>query len=261
MDRIYTPPVELEPVLRNSYRAFLDLIRFIRVNYCVDEIWNGKDELKIKLSSKTLTTICIKDGFFNVLMIFGKAEREQFNSTRDSFSQYIRNYYDNSRTYHDGKWMFIDINDHTYLDDMYHLLKIKKKPNRKTEDLSKADIGCCGNRCDLCLLNIRNNADKGGSREFHQLDWICNHSEGEERVDYTNVTCAGCRSKPLDACPVKICLTQKEYQSCSSCNFQECFTNLLNIDPAKCNLGLSADDITKAVMPYYAKWRLSNLTK
>ncbi len=130
---IFISVKELKTILRGSYGAFIRLVEYIRVNYVMDELWDGKAELKFRKSGKTLVTIAVKDGAFNVLVIFGKAEREVFDTVRTQFSDYICSYYDNSRTYHDGKWMFIDIADETYVDDLIRLLAIKKKPNRKKE--------------------------------------------------------------------------------------------------------------------------------
>jgi hypothetical protein len=66
----------------------------------------NKEELKFRRGGKTLVTIDIGDDKIVVLIIFGKAEREKFKAARNSFSSYINNFYDECRTYHDGKWMF-----------------------------------------------------------------------------------------------------------------------------------------------------------
>jgi len=253
---VYTEPRTLQEKLGGSFDAFMDLIRFVRVNYVMDELWNGEDELKFRRSGKTLVTVCIKDGGFSSLIIFGQKERDAFDTARDRFSDFIRGYYDSSHTYHDGKWMFIDIRDGAYMDEIIGLLTIKKKPNRKI-DTSKAEYGQCGNRCDQCLLYVKNNESTRGNLEFHEKDWICYHSENEERADYTNMTCVGCTAKPHDACPEKICLQQKGYANCLQCGeYSKCKINSHNFDPAGCNLGISADDVTRAVIPYYCNFWL-----
>ncbi len=253
---IYTDPSKFKNKLGNSFNSFIDLIRFVRVNYSMDELWDGKEVLKFRRSGKTLVSLCIKENCFNALIIFGKAERAVFDENRGQFSDFICNYYDNSHTFHDGKWMFIDIEDSTHLNEIIELLKIKKKPNRKI-NTAKAEFGQCGQRCDLCLLYAKNNEGVRGNIDFHEKDWICYHSEDEERVDYTNMICAGCYKKGKDECPEKICLQEKGCNNCFECN--ECFTCKINshdFDPARCNLGISADDITRAVMPYYSNFWL-----
>ena len=139
MGNIYTPPEKFRDKLGKSFKAFIDLIRFVRVEYEMDELWNGTDNLKFRKSEKTLVSIGINDNKFNALIIFGKAEREKFESVKNNFSPFICGYYDNSRTYHDGKWMFIDIEDETYLNEIIEMIKIKKKPNRKI-NISKAEL-------------------------------------------------------------------------------------------------------------------------
>ena len=157
---------------------------------------------------KTLLTLCIKENCFNALIIFGKAERAVFDGVREQFSDFIRSYYDNSATYHDGKWMFIDIEGNAHINEIIEMLKIKKKPNRKI-NIKNAEFGQCGQRCDQCLLYVKNNENSRGNIEFHEKDWICYHSEDEERADYTNMICGGCYKKSIDECPEKKCLHEK----------------------------------------------------
>lgn len=250
----YTNPSTFKDKLGGSFDAFMDLLRFIRVNYVIDELWDGKEELKFRRSGKTLITLCLKENCFNALIIFGKAERAVFDEVRGQFSDFICNYYDNSTTYHDGKWMFIDIDGKAHLDEIIEMLKIKKKPNRKI-NIAKAEFGQCGQRCDQCLLYTKNNEDTKGNLEFHEKDWICYHSEDEERADYTKMVCGGCHQNEADHCPEKLCLKEKGYDGCLQCGeCDKCRINSHDFDPARCNLGLSADDITRAVIPYYSSF-------
>jgi len=50
---------------------------------------------------------------------------------KSEFSKYVCDYYDNSKTYHDGKWMMFEPTDTSLFDDFIRLLKIKRKPNKK----------------------------------------------------------------------------------------------------------------------------------
>ena len=102
---------EISIVLGKSVDAFIKIIGKIRVNYIMDEIFDGNNELKFRRSGKTLVTFYIKDGMFTVLIIFGKEERIKFENEYNNFSKYISDYYKKSKTFHDGKWMFIDIMD------------------------------------------------------------------------------------------------------------------------------------------------------
>ena len=84
-------------------KSWEKLVGFIRTYYVMEELWDGKEILKFRKSGKTLVSLSVHENRFNALVIFGKAEREKFDAVRDNFSDYILNYYDNSRTYHDGK--------------------------------------------------------------------------------------------------------------------------------------------------------------
>lgn len=99
---------------------------FMRGKYRLDEIGDGKDELKFKQGQKTIVTIYIHDDKFTFLIIFGKKERECFEMQKSEFSKYLRDYYDNSKTYHDGKWMFIDVNTLEQLEEVKRLILIKR---------------------------------------------------------------------------------------------------------------------------------------
>jgi hypothetical protein len=105
----------------------------------------------------------------------------------------------------------------------------------KAAMLSLDGAGKCGNRCDLCALYISNNENsKADNKLFHELDWKAYHIEGEKRADYTSITCKGCGGM----CSGTIeCIKNKGY------------------DPGKCNLGLSADEVTRIIIPYVGKER------
>lgn len=253
---IYTNPMNFKEKLGATFDSFMNLIRFVRTNYIMDELWDGKEVLKFRKSGKTLVSISINENSFNTLIVFGKAERAVFDTARNNFSENICNYYDNSGTYHDGKWMFINVESDTDINEIIELIKIKKKPNRKI-NMKNAEFGQCGQRCDQCLLYVNNNETEHGNIVFHEKDWICYHSKDEERVDYTNTICPGCHQKPVDSCPAKICLQKKELCNCLQChNYSNCKNH--DFDPALCNLGLSAEDITRAVLPYYSNYWLDH---
>ncbi|MDR1629001.1 MAG: DUF3788 domain-containing protein [Oscillospiraceae bacterium] len=123
--------MQIEALLGQSTSTFYELLEFIRQNYVMDELWNEKNELKFRRGGKTFVTLYIKEGCFTVLVIFGKAERAQFELSKTEYSDFIYGYYDASKTYHDGKWMFIDIKDNTHLEEIKKLILIKKRPNKR----------------------------------------------------------------------------------------------------------------------------------
>ena len=43
----------------------------------------------------------------------------------------IQELYDNTESLHDGKWLWIPIDQNLKIDDVITMLKIKRRPNRK----------------------------------------------------------------------------------------------------------------------------------
>ncbi len=58
---------------------------FMRGKYRLDEMGDGKDELKFRQGKKTLLTVYTREDRFDFMIIFGKAEREAFETRRESF--------------------------------------------------------------------------------------------------------------------------------------------------------------------------------
>lgn len=104
--------------------------------YDMDKAWNKGFgdwifEYKYRRGGKTLCAFYAKQDIANILIIFGKAEREKFDLQRENFSEQILSIYDETKTYHDGKWLWIPIDENLSIDDILNMLKIKRKPNRK----------------------------------------------------------------------------------------------------------------------------------
>lgn len=104
--------------------------------YDVDRTWNKgfgcwDIEYKYRRGGKTLCTLYAKKDAAILLITYGKAEREKFESIRSSFSEDIQAIYDKTTTYHDGKWLWIPIDNQLNISDIMIMLKIKRKPNRK----------------------------------------------------------------------------------------------------------------------------------
>ena len=65
------------------------------------------------------------------MIILGKDERLKFDTDRANYSKEVQKIYDETKTYHDGKWLMFEPVDTTLFDDFIRLLRIKRKPNRK----------------------------------------------------------------------------------------------------------------------------------
>lgn len=108
----------------------------INALYDMDRLWDKgfgqwQVEYKYRRGCKTLCTFYAKEGEGVLLITYGKAEREKFESIRDSVSLHLQRIYDETATLHDGKWLWIPLDDVLKTDDVITMLKIKRRPNRK----------------------------------------------------------------------------------------------------------------------------------
>jgi len=233
-----------------------ETMRFMRGKYALDEIGITNDKnaplggVKFRRGGKTVVTIYIYDDRFDFLVIFGKAEREKFEAQRNEFPQAIQDIYDNSKTYHDGKWMMIPVADLDTLEAVKKLILIKKKPNRKPFPKENAVYGNCGQRCDLCIHYTDSRLSKAFRLELH---------ERFARVYKTDVKvfdadCNGCHNGGIGGkhdCPPGQCRAKKGFGSCrKDCsNYHSCMpavSSRWSIEPRN----LSADDVTWTIIPY-----------
>lgn len=130
-------PEELENLLgKELYDLWNSLCRFVEQKYEMEQLWNsgGKAwtyEYKYRRGGKTLCALYAKEGILGFMIILGKDERAKFESQRELFSQETQSAYDESTTFHDGKWIMFDVKDMNLFNDFEQLLLIKRKPNRK----------------------------------------------------------------------------------------------------------------------------------
>ena len=114
----------------NKLTAAIDLL------YDVDRLWdkgfgNWKVEYKYRRGGKTFCTFYAKEDVANLLIIYGKAEREKFEKIKDSLSKSMQDIYERTEVLHDGKWLWLPIDDKISIEDIITMLKIKRRPNRK----------------------------------------------------------------------------------------------------------------------------------
>lgn len=118
------------------YSVWLELCDRIDEKYDMDCIWDKgfKEwiyELKYRRGGKTLCTLYAKEKAIGFWVILGKDERIKFEDSKGNFSNYVQNIYNETKTYHDGKWLMFEPTDNTFFDDFMELLAIKRKPNKK----------------------------------------------------------------------------------------------------------------------------------
>ncbi|MDE6471517.1 MAG: DUF3788 domain-containing protein [Clostridia bacterium] len=120
----------------DKVNIFFDIVDTITLLYDMEQVWNngGKKwtyEYKFRKSGKTLCAFYFKENTLGFMIIFGKDERTKVDEIRNELSIAVLDVYDNTQTYHDGKWVMLNLTDYSLLEDIKKLLFIKRKPNRK----------------------------------------------------------------------------------------------------------------------------------
>ena len=83
--------------------------------------------LRYRKGKSFCTLIPEKDRFL-LLIVFGADERAKSEATRHELSERTRAAYDEVRTYHDGKWLLLSVDDETITSDAERLLAVKRRP-------------------------------------------------------------------------------------------------------------------------------------
>ena len=120
---------------KELYDLWTSLHQLIEQKYNMEQMWNhgGKKwtyEYKYRRGGKTLCALYAKEQTIGFMVILGKDERTKFESMREMFSNAAQKIYDETTTFHDGKWLMFELKDTSLFDDIERLLSIKRKPNR-----------------------------------------------------------------------------------------------------------------------------------
>ncbi len=136
LDRIPDGEQMTALVGESLYEVWNKLCALIDKAYEMDCLWNhgGKAwtyEYKYRRGGKTLCALYARENCVGFMIILGKDERLKFEKDRENYGEEVRRIYDETQTYHDGKWMMFEPTDTSLFDDFLRLLRIKRKPNRK----------------------------------------------------------------------------------------------------------------------------------
>jgi hypothetical protein len=120
----------------SRYDIWIKLNALIEEKYDMECLWNKggkawKYEYKYRRGGKTLCALYARENCVGFMIILGKDERLRFEADRDNYSREVQRIYDETQTYHDGKWLMFEPIDTSLFDDFIKLLRIKRKPNRK----------------------------------------------------------------------------------------------------------------------------------
>ena len=118
------------------YEIWNKLCALIDEQYDMECLWNkgGKAwtyEYKYRMGGKTLCALYARENCVGFMVILGRDERAKFENDKDNYTEEVQRIYDETKTYHDGKWMMFELTDTSLFDDFIRLLGIKRKPNRK----------------------------------------------------------------------------------------------------------------------------------
>jgi hypothetical protein len=86
--------------------------------------------IRYRRSGKTLITFYPKKDELTVLIIFGKREVEKFKNSKEDFSTEIGELFENTKQYHDGRWLHIKVPPFNDFEDIRKLLHIKRSPKK-----------------------------------------------------------------------------------------------------------------------------------
>ena len=120
---------------KELYDLWTSLRQLIEEKYNMEQMWNhgGKKwtyEYKYRRGGKTLCALYAKEQTIGFMVILGKDERTKFESMREMFSNAAQKIYDETTTFHDGKWLMFELKDTSLFNDIERLLSIKRKSNR-----------------------------------------------------------------------------------------------------------------------------------
>ncbi|MBD5132843.1 MAG: DUF3788 domain-containing protein [Clostridiales bacterium] len=121
---------------KSLYDVWNNLCALIDDKYDMDCLWDKggkawKYEYKYRRGGKTLCALYASENCIGFLIVLGKDERLKFEADKDSYTKEVQAIYDNTHTYHDGKWIMFKPTDNSLFSDFIRLLSIKRKPNRK----------------------------------------------------------------------------------------------------------------------------------
>ena len=228
-----------------------EIVCFIRGKYALDEVAGKYYDLgclRFRQGKRTILSINFLEDRYDIQVIFGKKEREKFESQREEFSQITKEIYDSSKTFHDGKWMMFPVTNVEQFEDVKKLVMIKKKPNRKPFPKENAVYRKCGHRCDMCVHYT------GITDDFRET--LIQHLTLVYGASTWGMRCTGCDTSGCHCCgegnelcePLK-CLFDKNFETCMDCDDYPCHNATVGYNQLELKT-ISADDVTWAVLPY-----------
>lgn len=120
---------------KSLYCVWNNLCALIDEYYDMERSWNQggkawKYEYKYCRGGKTLCALYARENCVGFMIVLGKDERLKFEADKESYSKAVQEIYDDTHTYHDGKWVMFEPTDTSLFNDFIRLLSVKRKPNK-----------------------------------------------------------------------------------------------------------------------------------
>lgn len=136
LDTIPTTEEMTALVGRSKYEVWNKLCALIDENYDMERLWDHggkawKYEYKYRRGGKTLCALYARENCVGFMIVLGKDERLKFETDKGTYTKEVQDIYDNTHTYHDGKWIMFEPTDTSLFNDFIRMLSIKRKPNKK----------------------------------------------------------------------------------------------------------------------------------
>ena len=87
----------------------------------------GKTMLRYRRSG-SFCTLYEQEAGFHLLIVLGAKEREKFEARAGEFLPETLRQYEAATTFHDGKWIYFNVEDGSALEDYRKILAIKRRP-------------------------------------------------------------------------------------------------------------------------------------
>lgn len=112
------------------------LTHFIETTYHIEPLWKyeGKKSgwgMYWRRSSRALCTLYPERDNIQVMLVLGQKEGDAALAAADALGQNVRECLMNAPVFHDGRWLFIQIQTARDVEDIQRLLVIKMKPPKK----------------------------------------------------------------------------------------------------------------------------------
>lgn len=121
---------------KKAIKAFDSLLKFLDDNYNFEQqiVFGGKNfgvMVRYRKNGKTLVSIFPEKNAFSVVLVYGKKEVITFEANRETFSSFMTGIFDDTPQLHDGRWMFITLDDSSLLPDLEKMIMIKKSVKKQ----------------------------------------------------------------------------------------------------------------------------------